>query len=99
MWRWHIDCSNSKEKEAPMKAVVFYGVGDIRIDEIDEPKLTAPTDAIVRLTASAICGTDLHMVRGTMSGMKPGTVLGMKASVWSNRWVGKLETSSPAIEW
>ena len=59
-----------------MKAVVFYGVGDIRIDEIDEPKLSAPTDAIVRLTASAICGTDLHMVRGTMSGMKPGTVLG-----------------------
>ena len=59
-----------------MKAVVFHGVGDIRIDEIDEPKLSAPTDAIVRLTASAICGTDLHMVRGTMTGMKPGTVLG-----------------------
>jgi hypothetical protein len=42
---------NSKEKEAPMKAVVFYGVGDIRIDEIDEPKLSAPTDALVRLTS------------------------------------------------
>ena len=35
-----------------------------------------PNDAIVRLTASAICGTDLHFVRGTMSGMKPGTILG-----------------------
>jgi hypothetical protein len=34
------------------------------------------TDAIVRLTASAICGTDLHVVRGSMSGMKPGTILG-----------------------
>lgn len=35
-----------------------------------------PFDAIVRLTASAICGTDLHMVRGTLPGMKPGTILG-----------------------
>ena len=35
-----------------------------------------PTDAIIRLTASAICGTDLHFVRGTFSGMKPGTILG-----------------------
>ncbi len=59
-----------------MKAVVFHGVGDIRIDEVPEPELQAPTDAIVRLTSSAICGTDLHFVRGTMSGMRPGTILG-----------------------
>jgi threonine dehydrogenase-like Zn-dependent dehydrogenase len=59
-----------------MKAVIFHGVGDIRLEEMPEPKLQAPTDAIVRLTASAICGTDLHMVRGTMAMMKPGTVLG-----------------------
>ncbi len=59
-----------------MKAVVFHDVGDVRLDDVDEPKLVEPTDAIVRITASAICGTDLHMVRGTMSGMKPGTILG-----------------------
>ncbi|MCC2668119.1 MAG: Oxidoreductase, zinc-binding dehydrogenase family [Armatimonadetes bacterium] len=59
-----------------MKAVVFHGIGDIRLDEVRDPKLKDPTDAIVRLTASAICGTDLHMVRGTMPGMKPGTILG-----------------------
>jgi len=59
-----------------MKAVVFHGVGDIRLDNVAEPKIEQPTDAIVRLTASAICGTDLHMVRGTMPGMVPGTVLG-----------------------
>lgn len=59
-----------------MKAVVFHGVGDIRMEDIPEPRLQAPTDAIVRLTASAICGTDLHFVRGTVTGMKPGTVLG-----------------------
>jgi threonine dehydrogenase-like Zn-dependent dehydrogenase len=59
-----------------MKAVVFHGVGDIRLDEVKEPKIKEATDAIVRLTASAICGTNLHMIRGTMPGMKPGTILG-----------------------
>ena len=60
-------------EEASMKAVVFHGVGDIRLDDVAEPTIEEPTDAIVRLTASAICGTDLHFVRGTMPGMKPGT--------------------------
>jgi threonine dehydrogenase-like Zn-dependent dehydrogenase len=59
-----------------MKAVVFHGIGDIRLDNVKEPKLKDATDAIVRLTASAICGTDLHMIRGTLPGMKPGTILG-----------------------
>jgi threonine dehydrogenase-like Zn-dependent dehydrogenase len=45
-----------------MKAVVFHGIGDIRLEDTQEPKIQAPTGAIVRLTASAICGTDLHMV-------------------------------------
>lgn len=59
-----------------MKAVVFHGIGDIRLDEVAEPKLQGPLDAIVRITASAICGTDLHMIRGTMTGMTEGTILG-----------------------
>src|SRR5918996_3410207 len=59
-----------------MKAVVFHGIGDIRLEDVPEPKIEQPTDAIVRLTSSAICGTDLHFVRGTASGVKPGTVLG-----------------------
>jgi threonine dehydrogenase-like Zn-dependent dehydrogenase len=59
-----------------MKAVVFHGVGDIRLDNVPEPTIQQPTDAIIRLTSSAICGTDLHMIRGTFSGMKPGTILG-----------------------
>jgi threonine dehydrogenase-like Zn-dependent dehydrogenase len=59
-----------------MKAVVFHGAGDIRLEDVAEPRIEAPTDAIVKLTASAICGTDLHMIRGTFTGMKPGTVLG-----------------------
>jgi threonine dehydrogenase-like Zn-dependent dehydrogenase len=62
-----------------MKAVVFHGVGDIRLEDVPRPKLKEATDAIVRITASAICGTDLHFVRGTLSGMKKGRVLGHEA--------------------
>src|SRR5262249_32743119 len=59
-----------------MKAIVFHGVGDIRLENVSDPKIQEPTDAIVRLTASAICGTDMHFVRGTVPGMVPGTILG-----------------------
>jgi threonine dehydrogenase-like Zn-dependent dehydrogenase len=59
-----------------MRAVVWHGVGDIRLDDVEDPKIQEPTDAIVRLTSSAICGTDLHMIRGTLAGMQPGTILG-----------------------
>jgi threonine dehydrogenase-like Zn-dependent dehydrogenase len=59
-----------------MKAVVFHGVGDVRLDRVSDPKIKESTDAIVRLTASGICGTDLHFVRGTVPGVEPGTILG-----------------------
>ena len=59
-----------------MKAVVFHGIGEIRLEEVKDPKLKKPDDAIVALTASAICGTDLHMIRGTLPGMKKGIILG-----------------------
>ncbi len=73
-----------------MKAVVFHGVGDIRVDDVPEPKLQEPTDAIVRLTTSAICGTDLHMVRGSLPGMRPGTILGHEG-------VGVVEDFGPDV--
>lgn len=59
-----------------MKAVVFHNVGDIRLDEVPEPVIEAPTDAIVRITTSAICGTDLHFIRGSFPDMQSGTILG-----------------------
>jgi threonine dehydrogenase-like Zn-dependent dehydrogenase len=62
-----------------MKAVVWHDVGDIRLDEVPEPKIEEPFDAIVRITTSAICGTDLHFVRGTVPGMAPGRILGHEA--------------------
>ena len=48
-----------------MRAVVWHKVGDIRLDDVPERQIKQPNDAIVRRTASAICGTDLHFVRGT----------------------------------
>jgi threonine dehydrogenase-like Zn-dependent dehydrogenase len=71
-----------------MKAVVFHGVGDIRLDDVPDPTIQEPTDAIVRLTSSAICGTDLHMVRGTLAGMRTGTILGHEG-------VGVVEETGP----
>jgi threonine dehydrogenase-like Zn-dependent dehydrogenase len=59
-----------------MKAVVWHAVGDIRLEDVPEPKVQAPTDAIVKITTSAMCGTDLHLIRGTMPGMREGTIIG-----------------------
>ncbi|MEH6564303.1 MAG: zinc-dependent alcohol dehydrogenase [Halopseudomonas sp.] len=62
-----------------MKAVVFHDVGDIRLEDVPKPNIQDPTDAIIRITASAICGTDLHFVRGTVEGVNKGTILGHEA--------------------
>jgi threonine dehydrogenase-like Zn-dependent dehydrogenase len=62
-----------------VKAVTWHGVGDIRFGEVPDPRIEEQTDAIVRITTSAICGTDLHLVRGTMPGLEPGVVLGHEA--------------------
>jgi len=59
-----------------MRAVVWLAPGQIELQELPDARIEQPSDAVVRLTMSAICGTDLHMVRGTMPGMVPGTVLG-----------------------
>ena len=62
-----------------MKALVFHGVKDIRMEDVPEPQIQQPTDAIIRITTSAVCGTDLHFVRGTIEGMVEGTILGHEA--------------------
>ncbi|MFC3499479.1 zinc-dependent alcohol dehydrogenase [Micromonospora krabiensis] len=59
-----------------MRAVVFHGLGDIRLDTVADPVIEQPTDAVVRISTAAICGTDLHFIRGTVPGMKPGRILG-----------------------
>lgn len=58
-----------------MKAMVYRGVGNIVLEEVARPEILEPTDAIVRVTSSAICGSDLHIYRGDYS-VDDGTIIG-----------------------
>lgn len=60
---------------AKMKAVVFHAPEDIRVEEVDKPQIVKPTDAIVKVTTSTICGTDLHILHGEYP-VKPGLIIG-----------------------
>lgn len=59
-----------------MKALCWHGTGDVRVDNVPEPKIEDPRDAIVRITASGICGSDLHLFDGFMPTMEAGDILG-----------------------
>jgi len=59
-----------------MKAVCWHGRGDVRVDTVEDPRIQAPTDAIIRITASGICGSDLHLFNGFIPSMESGDVLG-----------------------
>lgn len=59
-----------------MKALVWHGKGDVRIDNVKDPEIVAPTDVIIRVTATAICGSDLHLLDGYQPTMEKGDVLG-----------------------
>src|SRR5262245_2169462 len=57
-----------------MKAVVFHGVNDIRVEEVARPRPKAG-EAVIRITATTICGTDVHIVKGEYP-VRPGLILG-----------------------
>ncbi|KAH6717498.1 chaperonin 10-like protein [Leptodontidium sp. MPI-SDFR-AT-0119] len=59
-----------------MKALVYKAVGEVKLEERPRPRIAQPTDAIVRLTKSTICGTDLHISKGDVATCAPGTILG-----------------------
>ncbi len=59
-----------------MKAVVWHGTEDVRVDDVPDPTIQCPTDAIVRITSTAICGSDLHLYRVLSMYMEPGDILG-----------------------
>ncbi len=59
-----------------MRAVCFHGERDIRVDDVEMPELVEPTDAIVRVTTAAVCGTDLHLFHDKTPGLEPGMVCG-----------------------
>ncbi len=59
-----------------MKALCWHGKSDVRIDNVPDPTIQEPTDAIIKVTATAICGSDLHLYDGYMQGMESGDILG-----------------------
>ena len=59
-----------------MKALCWHGSGDVRVDTVPDPKIIDPTDVIVKITASGICGSDLHLFDGFMPTMESGDILG-----------------------
>lgn len=61
--------------EETMKAMVYRGVGQILLEDVPKPKIIDPTDAILRVTSTAICGSDLHILLGDFS-VDVGTIIG-----------------------
>ncbi|HET8657157.1 MAG TPA: zinc-dependent alcohol dehydrogenase [Longimicrobiaceae bacterium] len=59
-----------------MKALCWHGVHDVRIENVPDPEILNPRDAIVRVTATAICGSDLHLYDGYIPTMEKGDILG-----------------------
>ena len=73
-----------------MKAVVLAGVQDLRVVEVRDPELSAPTDALVRVTTTGICGADLFPFHGHTPGFENGTILG-------HEFVGVVEEVGPQV--
>ena len=59
-----------------MQALVYNGPGQKNLEQRPEPIIQMPTDAVVRITRTTICGTDLHILKGDVPSCKPGTILG-----------------------
>jgi alcohol dehydrogenase len=73
-----------------MKAFVYNGPGQKAVEDRPMPEIRDPGDAIVRITRTTICGTDLHILKGDVPTCKPGTVLGHEG-------IGVVETVGPAV--
>jgi alcohol dehydrogenase len=74
-----------------MKAAVYHGPGKITWDDVERPALAADTDAIVRVDATTICGTDLHILKGDLPSVVDGRIIGHEA-------VGTVEEVGTAVK-
>jgi len=75
VWPSAVGRSSAPETRS-MKALCWHGTGDVQIDNVPDPILEEPTDAIVRITSTAICGSDLHLFDGYQPTMEKGDVMG-----------------------
>lgn len=73
-----------------MKAAVFHKIGDIRIDNVDDPKIEQPDDIILKVTSTAICGSDLHIYDGFFPQLRSLTM--------GHEFMGIVEETGPAVK-
>jgi threonine dehydrogenase-like Zn-dependent dehydrogenase len=73
-----------------MQALTYHGARDVRVESMPDPTLLAPDDILLRVTATAICGSDLHIYRGMIPAMKHGDILG-------HEFMGVVEEAGPAV--
>ena len=73
-----------------MRAVTWQGPEDVRTETVPDPELREPTDAIIRVTSTAICGSDLHLYSVLGEYMEPGDILG-------HEFCGIVESVGPAV--
>lgn len=59
-----------------MQALIFHGTRDVRVESVPDPRIQDEHDVVLRVTATAICGSDLHLYRGKVPGMRDGDILG-----------------------
>src|SRR5215217_6167659 len=74
-----------------MKALVYHGPNDVQLDDKPRPTIQNPDDAILRVTTTALCGSDLHLYHGTVAGMEPGQTLG-------HEFMGVIEEAGPEVQ-
>ncbi|KAJ3045551.1 hypothetical protein HDV00_009208 [Rhizophlyctis rosea] len=74
-----------------MKAIAWYGKEDLRLIEVPVPAVTDPADAVVRVTGSTICGSDLHLLHGDIMQLQKGDITGHEA-------MGIIEEIGPAVK-
>jgi len=74
-----------------MKAITFHGVGDVRAEDVADPKVAEPTDVVLRITTSAVCGSDLHQYHGRAGALvQTGSVMG-------HEFMGVVEEVGPGV--
>lgn len=59
-----------------MKALCWHGTNDVRVENVPDPQIQDSRDAVIKITSTAICGSDLHLVNGFQPTMEAGDVLG-----------------------
>ncbi|NKI92517.1 zinc-dependent alcohol dehydrogenase [Rhizobacter sp. SG703] len=73
-----------------MKALTYQGAKNVRVENVPDPAIVEPDDILLRVTATAICGSDLHIYRGKIPGMEDGDILG-------HEFMGIVEDIGPAV--